>query len=214
VKALRTALIEGRPERPQPFFEVARILDSWNMLEPARGFAERGVELAGADLLTDNDYISGAQVYVRIMTRLRAHEAAFKRLEMLASEPAVFQRVLTEMGAAVKVYFSPQEKASFQAFLEKAAAVGGAGGAGHCRRLADLEARWLFEEMMVHPGERHYGSSRFSKLQEQRMKYDDLAHKLLAYWNVYPASKRTNGLLIEAAQAYRSGKTRRASWRR
>jgi len=27
--------------------------------------------------------------------------------------------------------------------------------------------------MMVHPGERHYGSSRFSKLQEQRMKYDD-----------------------------------------
>jgi thioredoxin-like negative regulator of GroEL len=205
VKALRTALIEGRPERPQPFFEVARILDSWNMLEPARGFAERGVDLAGADLLTDNDYISGAQVYVRIMARLRAHEAAFERLGKLAPEPGVFQRVLTEMGAAVKVYFSPQEKASFQAFLEKQqrseALVALANAAG----LADLEARWLFEEMMVHPGERHYGSSRFSKLQEQRMKYDDLAHKLLAYWNVHPAESRSNRLLIEAAHAYRSG---------
>jgi len=88
------------------------------------------------------------------------------------------------MGAAVKVYFSPQEKASFQAFLEK-------------QQRSEALWRWplppgwpiwrragLFEEMMVHPGERHYGSSRFSKLQEQRMKYDDLAHKLLAYWNV------------------------------
>ena len=205
VKALRTALIEGRPERPEPFFEVARILDSWNMLERAREFAERGVELAGADLLSDNEYLEGAQVYVRIMTRLRAHEAAFKRLEKLAPEPATFQRVLTEMGAAVKVYFSPQEKASFQAFLEKQPRSEALVELARTAGLADLEARWLFEGMMVHPGETRYDESRFSQLQTRRMKYDDLAHKLLAYWNVYPAESRSNRLLIEAAQAYRSG---------
>jgi thioredoxin-like negative regulator of GroEL len=205
VKALRTALIEGRPERPQPFFEVARILEAWNMLEPARGFAERGVELAGADLLSDNDYISGAQVYVRIMTRLRAHEAAFQRLAKLTSEPAPFQTVLGEMGAAVKVYFSPQEKASFQAFLEKQPRSEALLALARTAGLADLEARWLFEKMMVHPGETRHGESRLSELQKRRMKYDDLAHKLLAYWNVYPADRRTNALLIEAAQAYRSG---------
>ncbi len=199
VKALNTALIEGRPERPQPFFEAARILDSWNMLEPARRFAERGVELAGKDLMADSDYQSGAQIYVRIMTRLRMYETALGRLEKLPSDPGPFQSVLTEAGGVAKVYYTPEEKSALEAFVEKQDArtyIGLARSAG----LADLEARWLFGYMMLNADKSSSEERRFSELQSRRMKYDDLAIKLLAHWNAHPVSGRP----VEAAEAYRS----------
>jgi len=203
VKALNTALVEGRPERPQPFFEAARILDSWNLLEPARRFAERGVELAGKDLLADSDYQEGAQIYARIMTRLRVYEAAIGRLEKLPTEPGPFQSVLTEVGTVAKAYYTPEEKSALEAFVEKQDArtyVSLARNAG----LADLEARWWFGHIMLNAGKASSEERRFSELQTRRMKYDDLAHKLLAYWNVYPAQERDNHLLTQAAEAYRS----------
>ncbi len=207
VKALREALIEGRPERPEPFFEVARILDSWNMLDAARRFAERGVELAGANLLADYDYVGGARIYARVMTRLRAHTAAYTRLEKLAVDDAsrsALYSVLAEMGAAVNTYFTPEEKAAFEAFLAQQprspALVEVAARAG----LADLQARWLFEQMMTNAGQARGEEQQFSELQKRRMKFDDLARKLLAYWNVHPLTPDRDRLLIEAAQAYRS----------
>jgi tetratricopeptide (TPR) repeat protein len=67
VEALRKALIEGRPERPLMFFDAARRLESWNMLPQAREFAERGVSLAGNELLANNDHLEGARIYARVM---------------------------------------------------------------------------------------------------------------------------------------------------
>lgn len=206
VKALREAFIEGRPERPEPFFEVARILDSWNLLDAARRFAERGVELAGVNLLADRDYIPGAQTYARVMTRLRAHEEAYARLEKLAVDDAtrgVLDWVLADMSSAVSIYFTPEEKASFEAFLSRQtpspSLITIAGRAG----LHDFEARRLFEQMMARPGKAREEEQRLSWLQERRMEFGDLAQKLLAYWKAHPPAQDRDRLLIDAAEAYR-----------
>src|SRR5436189_8372 len=61
VQALQRALVEGRPQRPDIYFRVAGKLESWNMLDQARQFAERGLDLAGKDLLVDQDYVPGAR---------------------------------------------------------------------------------------------------------------------------------------------------------
>ena len=81
VSALKTAFIDGRPENASHYFEVARRLESWGMLPESRGFAEQGVKTAGTDLLADADHHAGAKIYVRIMTRLRQHEAAYATLQ-------------------------------------------------------------------------------------------------------------------------------------
>ncbi len=207
VKALREALIEGRPERPGPFFEAARILDSWNILDPARRFAERGVELAGANLLADYSYAREAQIYARVMTRVRAHETAYARLAKMAVDDASrngLETVLAEMGTAAGTYFTPEEKASFAAFLarqpQSPVLLQLASRAG----LVDLEARWLFERMMTSAGQARAEEQRFSELQARRMQFDDLARKLLAYWNAHPPTDDRDRLLVEAARAYRS----------
>ncbi len=69
VAALQAALIDGRPENAGNYFEVARRLETWGMLEPARNFAEQGVKKAGAELLASTEHHPGAKIYVRIMTR-------------------------------------------------------------------------------------------------------------------------------------------------
>src|SRR5438270_10613479 len=68
IAALDKALIEGRPERAENSFEVARRLEEWNFLKEARKFAEQGMQQAGADLLIESQYSSGAQTYARILT--------------------------------------------------------------------------------------------------------------------------------------------------
>ena len=96
VAALQTALIDGRPENAGNFFEVGRRLESWGMLEQARGFAEQGVSKAGPDLLADAANHAGAMIYVRIMTRLRQHESAFATLQTALNESAADLPLLKE----------------------------------------------------------------------------------------------------------------------
>src|SRR6267154_2539357 len=81
VAALKTALIDGRPEKAENFFEVARRLESWGLLTQARGFAEQGVASAGAELLASTENHAGAKLYTRILTRLRQPEAAYATLQ-------------------------------------------------------------------------------------------------------------------------------------
>jgi len=88
VAALKTALIDGRPENAANYFEVARRLESWGMLADARNFAEQGTKTAGADLLTNGDFLNGAKTYVRIMTRLRQHDKAYDRMSTAFSDAA------------------------------------------------------------------------------------------------------------------------------
>jgi tetratricopeptide (TPR) repeat protein len=81
VAALQAALIEGRPDNAGKYFEVARRLEEWGMLEQARSFAEQGVSKSGGDLLAHSDNDSGVKTYVRILTRLRQHEQAYATLQ-------------------------------------------------------------------------------------------------------------------------------------
>jgi tetratricopeptide (TPR) repeat protein/Tfp pilus assembly protein PilF len=81
VKALKAALIDGRPEVPGKYFTAAERFEGWGMLAPAREYAEKGVALAGRDLLANSDNHGGAQTYTRIMTRLRTQDAAWQKLQ-------------------------------------------------------------------------------------------------------------------------------------
>ena len=81
VNALKTALIDTTPERAVKYFDVARQLEAWNILEPAKSFAEQGVSVAGDELLASPENHEGAKLYVRILTRLRQHEKAYARLQ-------------------------------------------------------------------------------------------------------------------------------------
>jgi tetratricopeptide (TPR) repeat protein len=96
VAALQAALIEGRPENAGNYFEVARRLESWGMLEQARSFAEQGVSKAGPELLASAEHHAGARVYVRIMTRLRQHEHSYATLQKALEESAANLPVIKE----------------------------------------------------------------------------------------------------------------------
>jgi tetratricopeptide (TPR) repeat protein len=104
VAALQAALINGRPENAGNYFEAARRLESWGMLDEARGFAEQGVSKAGPDLLASAEHHPGARAYVRIMTRLRRQEAAFASLQKALDESAanlpVLQKQMEAQGIA------------------------------------------------------------------------------------------------------------------
>ena len=87
VQALKTALIDGRPEAPGKYFTVADRLEGWGMLAQAREYAEKGIAVAGTELLANSENHAGAQTYTRIMTRLRQQDAAYQKLQE-ASEAA------------------------------------------------------------------------------------------------------------------------------
>lgn len=96
VAALQAALVSGRPENAGNYFEVARRLESWGMLEQARTFAEQGVSKAGSDLLADAVQHEGAKTYVRIMTRLRQQKLAYSTLQKALEESAASLPVLKQ----------------------------------------------------------------------------------------------------------------------
>src|SRR5262249_49359867 len=77
---LKTALIDSAPERPGKYFAVAKKLEAWNILEPAKNFAEQGVAAAGDELLAAAENQEGARLYARILTRLRQSDQAYARL--------------------------------------------------------------------------------------------------------------------------------------
>ncbi len=208
VAALRKGFIEGRPERPQQFFDVARILDGWNLVAEARPFAARGVSLAGQYLFSDQ--AQGAAIFARVMTRLRACDQALETLRTAGSIDGYgFNEALNSMGDTVARYYTPEEKTALEAVLEKEKGevpptkllplVMRAG-------LTHLEAKWRFETLMAHPGEE--GSreqlSPLVDLQRRRMQYNELGVELEAYWQVYLEDNR-DSLLDQAAEAYRAG---------
>jgi tetratricopeptide (TPR) repeat protein len=219
VEALRKALLEGRPQRPEHFFAMARKLESWGLLSQARPFAERAVELAGRELLLDANYARGARDYTRILTRLRQYAPAFARLQAARSGVRAsrtqnrFLSALGEMGTAVARYFTPEEKAAFALFLEKEKQALNLGEFARTllplaqqAGLAELEARWRYQLIMAWPGqgEAKPHERRLRELQQRRMKFAELAGQLEAYWKVYPQRPDKRHLLEQAARAYRA----------
>lgn len=190
IAALRKALMEGRPERPEVFFSMAEKLESWGLVAQARDFAQKGVTAAGDDLETD--FSSGARLYARLMTRQRDYE----KLNDL-------QTVATTVAA----YYTPEEKQIFVTFLRKKlgkptaehlqALIPVAGTAG----LADLKAEWQNQLLTVSPG----GPAQpLIETEQRRLRYTELARYLEAYWKIFPADgSNRDGLLSEAAENYR-----------
>lgn len=103
VAALEAALIANRPEKAENYFEVARRLESWGMLQQAREYAQKGVDAAGRDLLAASEHRAGAELYVRIMTRLRQQDAAYQRLQKGISDA-------DSLASSVKVVAEQAEK--------------------------------------------------------------------------------------------------------
>ena len=253
VKALEAALVDGRPEKPANYFEVARRLELWGMLKEAREFAQKGVDSAGRDLLAVAENRSGAQVYARILTRLRQQDAAYQRLwtgvvdgNSLGAQIAVaIQQVqkngiasitdrqwrereirirqnaaqagmmaaMSEMGSAVDRYFTPEEKVAFNSWLEQKGASASTDdlisyylSAASSANLADLEARWDERLMMAHA---HKDGSEFKNrlvvLQKRRMRFAELGGQLERYARTLLQTENRDGVLFEAADAYRDG---------
>jgi len=189
VAALRKALMEGRPERPEVFFSIAEKLESWGLIAQARDFASRGVSAAGDDVATD--FPSGAQLYARLMVRERAYEK-------LAAPQSI--------GNTVAGYYTPEEKQAFATFLR---AKLGKATAEHLEALipvaesaglADLKVEWQNQLLTVSPG----GPAQpLIEVQQRRLRYAELARQLEAYWKIHPPSPERDGLLSQAAENYR-----------
>jgi hypothetical protein len=209
VAALRKGFIEGRPERAQQYFEVARILDGWNLVAEARPFAERGVAISGKYLFREQS--DGAAIYARVMTRLRACEAALETLRAAGTADNYgIDQAFTSMGETAARYFTPEEKTALEATLEKekpAFPPGKLLTVVESAGLTRLDARWRFELMMANAGDSSVGvhETRLVDLQRQRMQYGELGVQLEAYWQVSPNSGERDNLLDHAAEAYRAG---------
>ena len=93
VAALKLALIEGRPEQPENYYNAAQRLEKWSMLAQARDFADQGMKLAG-DTALDRD-TQGVKLWTRIMTRMRKQDDAWARLD------AIRRAVDSSTGAAL-----------------------------------------------------------------------------------------------------------------
>jgi Tfp pilus assembly protein PilF len=219
VAALKKALVEGRPEKPELYFAAADRLTGWNMLEQARQFAERGGALAGKDLLTQPADANGMLIYVTLLTRLRDYSTAYARLREAAkaARDAQFQPnlnpFLSAMGRVVKEYYTPEENSAFAEFLLKQkegmetkdfieTLIPLAQEAG----LTDLEARWRYEVMMASPGspQAQTMETRLDELQKQRMRFNEHGARLEAYWNVFPQRPGKDDILRRAAESYGS----------
>src|SRR5208337_3538384 len=210
------ALVEGRPEKPGPYFAAADRLTGWNMQEQARQFAERGMALAGPGAVREPPLQAGMLTYVTLLTRLRDYSTAYARLREAAkaARDAQFQPnlnpFLSAMGGVVKEYYTPEENSAFAKFLLKQkegmetndfieTLIPLAQYAG----LTDLEARWRHEVMMASPGSPQAQSmeTRLGVLQKQRMRFDEYGAQLEAYWDALPYKGGKNYILQEAADS-------------
>lgn len=99
VAALKTALIDAGPERAGNYFEAARRLENWGLLNPAREFAEKGVSIAGGELLAATEHHGGAKLYTRILTRLREQDRAYNALQAALAASSSSLPVLKEQVA-------------------------------------------------------------------------------------------------------------------
>jgi Tfp pilus assembly protein PilF len=202
VAALRAAYIENRPERADNYFTVAMRLDNWGMLDQARPFAEKGAELAGPDLVTQNEY---AGPYARILGRARQYEAAYARLTKDGADPEkapALPAAMHALGETVKTYYTPEEKTAFAQFIQKQAASKPAFDALESAALEDPIVERLLTTLRANPAD--LGAvNRLIDHQRRRLRFGVLGAQLEAAWRAMPP--QTDGrdtLLARAASAY------------
>ncbi len=183
VKALRTGYIEGHPATgpiaATNSFTVAAQLAQWNLLAEARTFAEQGIHLAGATLLSGSD-TTGAQAYARILTRLGHPEIALATLTgarraALAIHPegyadaadndtrkglvdaqrqtltANLNTAVAAIGETVQKFYTPEQRQAYAATLDTIHATDAslAIQAAATASLADREALWRRQQLLM-----------------------------------------------------------------
>ena len=224
VRAIEKALIEGRPERPGHYFAAARRLEGWSYLAEAEAFARKGIESAGQNLYATAANTAGASQYAALMARQRKYSQAYHTLK--SAYPAKpndftlrrFRSAVRAMAPVVARDYTPKEKTTFVAFLERRKAESApnqiqqddieqtllpiARQAG----LAELEVKWLHELMMATPGRGKSGQqmTRLVDLQNQRLRFRELGRQLENYARVYPRGSARRSVLRRAAEAYRA----------
>jgi len=217
VAAVKKALIEGRPERSENYFDAAARLEAWTYLDEAVELAEQGIEMEGDNLYQFARVAAGARRYLGLMTRLRRYEEGFAKLEdALPTQANGLQRrnywlALQGAAPAVKSFFTPEEKAAFAAFLEQqrqgmrravveSALLPMVQQAG----LTETHAKWLYELMMASPGSSQSNNyqRRLIRLQRSRLRHDELGRQLEDYWRAHPPNNGRNPILVSAARAY------------
>ena len=217
-KALRTALVDGRPERAEIFFAVAGRLELWRMPEAARPFVDQGARLAGPAGL-----LEGGSRYVSVYTGLRQERALFDRLLAARTEAAAalgpdrdaapladaLSTRLNEMGDLIARGFSPEEKTAFAAFLEqKRTALPQGDFARFLVPLAEraglleLAVRWRTELMVAGPqNEADEHLARLVELQTSRLRFAELAGELERFADF--GAPVASDARVSAAEAYR-----------
>lgn len=212
VRALEKAWLEGRPARARNFFRVARCLEGWEMLAEARTFAEKALDAAGQGLILDRETEDGLKMYARVAARLGAHEIAWNRLVTAGGISNVFP-ALQEMASTLKRYGTDAQRNAFASFLEKQRAANPpsmlpgvflpivrAGG------YAELEARWIYQALMLKPGDEEMipWLDNLVSLQSARMRQEELGLQLEAYWRVHPNNDQKALVLQKAADAFQA----------
>ncbi|MDA1312976.1 MAG: hypothetical protein O2968_06550 [Acidobacteria bacterium] len=217
VAAVKKALIEGRPERPENYFNAAQRLEQWNYLSEAVEIAEQGIVAAGETLYQYESSAAGARHYIALMTRLRRYEEGFATLaKALPAQPNELQQnryraTLQAAAQPVEHYFTPEEKSAFVAFLTEQRRTMRRGDVEEGllplveqAGLAETQAQWLHELMMASPGSSQTGDfmRRLIELQRCRLRHDELGRQLEEYWRVHPVRAGRDSILISAAHAY------------
>ena len=217
-KALRTALVEGRPERAEIFFAVARRLESWRMPEAARPFVDQGARLAGPAGLLES-----GSTYVSVYTGLRQPTAVFDRLLEARAEAVAalgpdrdasslanaLSARLNELGDLVARGFAPEEKTAFAAFLEEKRAALPRGDFARLlvplaerAGLIDLAVRWRTELMEAsRQNESNEHLRRLVDLQTSRLRFAELAGELERFAD--SGARVAPDARLSAADAYR-----------
>lgn len=130
-----------------------------------------------------------------------------------AAARAGFTSAMQEMGSTVARYFTPEERAAFASSLEQKAANKGDSDladffvpAARAADLSDLEARWLSRLILSHYSLEHGRAyeGQFIALEQQRMRFDELGNTLERYAATIRIEEGRDGILLEAARAYRS----------
>ena len=191
VRSLKTAVLGARTETADADFEIAEQLDSWNILDDAVTFADRGAKLAGPDLFTQ---FNNALTYARIMARGRRMEGVVSRL---GANPGIDAQVAEAAGKIIHDTYTPEEKTRLERMLttRDAALLPLVRAAG----LAELESRWRRDLMAA---QSQQIDERLVTLQSQRGLYAELGRQLEQYAAANPGKAVEGPALIQATQAF------------
>ncbi len=204
VAALRAAYIDNRPERADNYFTVASRLNNWGYVDAARQLAEKGAEVAGAELMSAES--TSATVYATIMGRARQYEAAYNRMVAGGADPEkspALPSALHALGDVVRTYYTPEEKVAFAAFIDKQPSSQNTFSAFEAAGLEDRAVAWLVAGLGKTPGNAGL-EGQLSDHQRRRLQFQQLGRQLEADWKLTPAqTENRDGLLVQAAEAYR-----------